>query len=121
MGINWLNMAQLGRTVTGLDWGRFTRAQLPAAMLAAVIGVAAMLAAEAARSAHLGKVPVVLVAALVAATTALAASRLRPQLFLGQHGTWATRQGTALLRGRAGRGAPAEADGLAPAGKAGAP
>ena len=41
MGINWLNMAQLGRTVTGLDWGRFTRAQLPAAMLALVIGVAA--------------------------------------------------------------------------------
>ncbi len=122
MGINWLNMAQLGRTVTGLDWGRFARAQLPAAMLAAVIGVAAMLAAEAARSAHLGKVPVVLVAALAAATTALAASRLRPQLFLGQHGTWATRQGTALLRGgRAGHGARAEADGLAPAGKTGAP
>ena len=41
MGINWLNMAQLGRTVTGLDWGRFARAQLPAVLLAVVIGVAA--------------------------------------------------------------------------------
>ena len=122
MGINWLNMAQLGRTVTGLDWGRFIRAQLPAAMLAAVIGVAAMLAAEAARSAHLGKVPVVLVCraggrddgpgGLPAASPAVP----RAARHLGHQAGY----GAAAGRGP-GAAPAAEADGLAPAGKAGAP
>ena len=29
MGINWATMAGLGRSVTGLSWARFVRAQMP--------------------------------------------------------------------------------------------
>jgi PST family polysaccharide transporter len=112
MGVNWLAMAWLARSVTGLDWSRFTRAQLPAGVLAVVIGLAALLGAEAVRAAHLGKVPVVIAAALVAATAGYGAVRLRPTLFLGPHGAWAGRQGTALLRRR---------QPLASVGKAGSP
>jgi PST family polysaccharide transporter len=124
MGINWLNMAQLGRTVTGLAWGRFTRAHLPAALLALVIGAAALLAAQAGRSLHLAAVPLVAVAGLAALAAGAAAARLSPALFLGAHGSWAWREAEALLRRRArpgARAAAAEADGLAPAGKAGPP
>jgi hypothetical protein len=122
MGINWLNMAQLGRTVTGLDWRRFGRAHLPAALLALVIGAAAQGAAEVARSARLGAVPLVAVAAVVALGAAVLAARMSPSLFLGAHGTWAWREGTALLRRRSRAGArPAASDAehLAAAGKAG--
>jgi O-antigen/teichoic acid export membrane protein len=122
MGINWLNMAQLGRTVTGLDWTRFARAHTPAVLLALVIGGAAILAAEAGRALHLGKLPIVLAAGLVAAGAGFAASRLGPALFLGPHGAWAYQQGEALLRRRARGGArpPAvEAESLGSVGEAG--
>jgi hypothetical protein len=122
MGINWLNMAQLGRSVTGLDWTRFARAHAPAALLALVIGGAAILAAEAGRTAHLGKVSTLAAAGLVAAVAAYAASRLRPALFLGSHGAWAYREGAALLRRRSQGGArspAAEAKSLASVGEAG--
>ncbi len=121
MGINWLNMAQLGRTVTDLDWARFARAHLPAVLLALVIGIAAMLAAEAGRAAHLGKVPILIAAGLVAATAAYAASRWRPGLFLGPHGTWVGEQGRALLRRspRGGGRSSADAESLAPVGETG--
>jgi O-antigen/teichoic acid export membrane protein len=104
MAINWLNMAQLGRTVTGLEWGRFARAHLPPALLALVIGGAALLAAEAGRSARLGNLPVLLGSGAVAALAGFAASRLRPALFLGPHGTWTWQQAENLLRRRSGRG-----------------
>jgi O-antigen/teichoic acid export membrane protein len=122
MGVNWLNMAQLGRTVTGLDWTRFARAHAPAALLALVVGGATILAAEAGRAAHLGKVPVLAATGLVAAMAAFAASRLRPVLFLGPHGVWATREGRAMLRRRSrGEARPpaAEAKSLASLGEAG--
>jgi O-antigen/teichoic acid export membrane protein len=124
MGINWLSMAQLGRTVTGLDWGRFTRAHVPPALLAVVIAAAATLSAEASRSAHLGALPVIVVAGLVALLAGAAAAWLSPRVFLGPHGAWAWREGEALLRRKARAGATAaaaEADSLAPAGKAGPP
>jgi PST family polysaccharide transporter len=124
MGINWLSMAQLGRTVTGLDWARFTRAHLPAALLATVIGVAAMLAAQASRSAQLGAVPVLAVAGLAALGAAAAATRISPALFLGAHGQWAWREGGALVRRRTRRGprpATPDPESLAPAGEAGQP
>jgi hypothetical protein len=105
MGSNWLSMAWLGRSVTGLGWGRFAAAQAPAAMLALLVGGAAMLAAEAARAARLGNLPILIIAGLAAAVAALGASRLRPRLFLGEHGAWAYRQGEELLRRRTGRGA----------------
>ena len=122
MGINWLNMAQLGRRVTGLDWGRFARAHLPAALLAAVIAAAALLAAGASRAAHLGPIPLLVAAGGVALAAAAAAVRLAPGLFLGPHGTWAWREGEALLRRRARGGTrspAADPERLAPAGKAG--
>ncbi|HWB42334.1 MAG TPA: lipopolysaccharide biosynthesis protein [Gemmatimonadales bacterium] len=116
MGINWLSMAWLARTVTGLDWSRFTRAQMPAVLLAGVIGLGGVLGAEAGRAAHLGKVPILIVAGLVAATAAFAASRAGPAVFLGPHGAWAGRQAAALLRRRAESGvvAAAEPENLAP-------
>ena len=121
MGINWLNMAQLGRSVTGLDWGRFARAHAAAALLALVVGAATILAAEAARAAHLGKVPVLFGAGLAAALAAIGAVWLLPAPFLGPHGTWALHEGQAMLR-RRGRREPrhaTEAEGLASIGDAG--
>jgi len=122
MGINWLSMAWLGRSVTGLDWIRFARAHAPSVLLALVVGVAATLAAEAGRAVHLPKVPLLAEAGLVAAAAAYLALRLRPGLFLGPHGTWAHRQGTELLRSRSRRGGrpqSAEAEGLAAVGEIG--
>jgi PST family polysaccharide transporter len=122
MGINWLNMTQLGRSVTGLDWTRFARAHAPAALLALVIGSAAILAAEASRAAHLGKGSILIAAGLVAAVAAYTASRLRPALFLGPHGAWVWQEGEALLRGRSRGGArspAADAETLARVGEAG--
>jgi O-antigen/teichoic acid export membrane protein len=124
MGINWLSMAQLGRTVTGLSWGRFTRAHLPATLLGVLVGTVALLTAEGSRSAHLGPVPLVALSGLTAVGAAGLAAWMRPALFLGPHGTWAWREGQALLRrrslGGARRPAP-EAEMLAPAGEAGEP
>jgi PST family polysaccharide transporter len=122
MGINWLNMAQLGKTVTGLDWARFVRAHLPAALLALVIAAAAVAGAQLSRAAHLGPIPLLLVAATVSAAAAAAAAWLSPALFLGPHGTWARQEVEALVRRRARagarKGAP-DAEHLAPVGKAG--
>jgi O-antigen/teichoic acid export membrane protein len=122
MGINWLNMAQLGRTVTGLDWARFARAHTPGALLALLIGGTTILIAEAGRAAHLSKVPILIATGLVATAAAFAASQLGPRLFLGPHGVWAYQQGEALLRRRSRGGAhspAAEAEGLASVGEAG--
>jgi O-antigen/teichoic acid export membrane protein len=125
MGINWINMAQLGRRVTGLDWGRFARAHLPAGLLAVLIGAAAQGAAEAARTARLGAIPLVAVSGMVALGAGAVAAWMSPSLFLGSHGSWAWREGTALLRRRSRPGvrpaAPEAADHLAAAGEAGPP
>jgi O-antigen/teichoic acid export membrane protein len=121
MCINWLTMAQLGRRVTGLGWGRFATAHVPAVILAVVVGVAAAVAAQAGRAAHLGKIPVLVFAGIAAAGAGVAAARLRPELVLGSHGIWSWQQAESMLRrrGRRARKAP-EAEELAPAGEAGA-
>jgi PST family polysaccharide transporter len=98
MGINWLSMANLSRSVTGLSWGRFVRAHAPGALSAAVIGGTVSIAAEAGRAAHLGKIPLLITAALTAAAVIYAALRLRSKLFLGAHGTWASKQAGKFLR-----------------------
>jgi PST family polysaccharide transporter len=115
MGINWLNMAQLSRTVTGLTWSRFAIAHVPAILLAAVIGTVATVVAQAGRAAHWGNLPVLVTAGFAAVVVGIAASRLSPALFLGRHGSWALREFEGLLRraGRRRRGSPAEADDLA--------
>jgi O-antigen/teichoic acid export membrane protein len=103
MGINWLMMAALGRSVTGLSWPRFIRAQSPSALFAALMGLAVTITVEAARSAHLGKVPVLIVAGLTSAAVTYAASRVRSELLLGPHGTWASRRAVEMARGALGR------------------
>ncbi len=92
MCVNWLTMAALGRSVTDLSWSRFARAHMPAALLAALIGLAVTLVSQAARAAHLGKVPIVVAAALTALAVTFAASKLWSGVFLGSHGTWAFRR-----------------------------
>ncbi|MBA3318657.1 MAG: lipopolysaccharide biosynthesis protein [Gemmatimonadales bacterium] len=119
MGINWLSMAALSRSVTGLSWRRFARAHLPATLLAGVVGGAAGVVARWGRAADLGTIPLLIVVGLVGAGAMLAASKLRSQLFLGPHGLWAVGQAGELL-GKIGRrrgGRRAAPEGLAPAGK----
>lgn len=120
MGINFLSMAQLSRTVTGLSWSRFARAHVPGILLAASIGSAVSLVAVAGRAAHLGNIPILIAAGLTAAGVTYAVSRLRPELFLGPHGTWALQRARELLQRSShdfARG-PVGPDGLASAGKA---
>jgi hypothetical protein len=99
MGVNWLSMAWLGRSVTGLSWPRFLQAQLPAGLLAVVVGAAAALVAHWARGAHLGTILVLAAAGLAAVVVTLGAAKLAPQLFLGSHGLWAVTHGGELIRG----------------------
>jgi hypothetical protein len=98
MGLNWLSMAWLCRSVTGLSWPRFARAHAPAVFLAGLIGGVAAIAAQGTRAAHLGNLPVLIAAGLAAAGAAYGASKLLPQLFLGKHGTWAYQQGEEMVR-----------------------
>ena len=112
MAANWLSMSWLSWRVTDLPWSRFARAHAPAALLAILVGGAAAIGAGAARAAHLGNIPVLAAGGLVALAVALPASRLKPALFLGGHGTWASKQVEDLLRRAARR--VARADRLAP-------
>jgi PST family polysaccharide transporter len=98
MGINWLTMAALGRSVTGLSWPRFARAQAPGALFAVVIGGTVALAVQAARAADLGPVPVLFAAGLTAAAVTCAAAGPWSALLLGPHGTWASGQAEEFLR-----------------------
>jgi PST family polysaccharide transporter len=121
MGINFVSMAQLSRKVTGLSWSSFARAHVPGVLLATLIGGVAAAVAQAARTAQLGNLPTLIAAALAAAAVTLGALRLQSNLFLGPHGTWASKQvGELLQRGsrRVGRRRSANADSLASAGKA---
>ena len=121
MGINFLSMAALGRSVTGLSWSRFVRAHAPGALLASLISIATAAIAAATRAAHLGKVPVLAAAGLTAGAVGLAALRLQPELFLGPHGAWASQHAGELFRrgsDRLTRRRVASADDLASVGKA---
>jgi PST family polysaccharide transporter len=92
MAVNWLSMAALSRRVTGLSWPRFLQVHVPGALLASVIGVTVGLSTYAARLAHLGNIPVLIVGALTAAAVTLIAGRLWAPFFFGSHGTWAAKQ-----------------------------
>jgi O-antigen/teichoic acid export membrane protein len=120
MGLNWLSMAWLGRSVTALSWARFVRAHVPATLVALVVGPAVAVVAHQARALHLGTVPVLIVCAAVAAGTTVLAVRLRPNAFLGEHGTWAVDHGLRLLRRGSGRRTTtaSRSDELAPVGEA---
>ena len=98
MGINWLAMAALSRSVTGLSWPRFARAQVPGIVLAGAVAGTTALAVHATRAAHLGAVPILAAASLVAAAVIVAALKSRSELFLGEHGVWASRHAEELFR-----------------------
>jgi O-antigen/teichoic acid export membrane protein len=121
MGINWMSMAWLARTVTGLSWSRFAAAHVPAAMLSGLVGISAAAAAHTARAAHLGTLASLAVAGVTAAAIMVAAFIVRPEPFLGQHGLWAYRLGRDFVHRRPGQmSSPTdEAASLAGFGKAG--
>jgi O-antigen/teichoic acid export membrane protein len=98
MGINWIAMAALGRSVTNVTWSQFLRAQVPGVLLALVIGVSVALTVETVRALGLGMILVILTAAVTAAGVAWAASRVQRNLFLGPHGVWAIRRAEDFMR-----------------------
>jgi PST family polysaccharide transporter len=103
MAFNWLSMAWLTRTMTGVTWTRFLNAHVPAALLAMLVAATAAATAQVARSAHL-KGPVVLVICGIAVlAVTYAAGRSRPDIWLGPHGTWAFRRIDDVRRRRAAR------------------
>ena len=118
MGINWLWMASLGRSVTGLSWPRFFRAQAPGALFALLIGAAVALTVQAPRAAHLGRIAVLVVGGLTAVAVAFGAWRVRSERLLGPHGAWAVMRAEEFIRQglqRLGRFQGADPDGLAKA------
>jgi hypothetical protein len=97
---------------------------VPAALLAIVIGAAALFAAQVSRSAHLAAIPLLAAVGIVSVAAAAAVAWMSPAVFLGPHGTWAWREIEALVRRRrraGSRKAAPEAESLAPVGKAGQP
>jgi hypothetical protein len=106
--------------VTGLSWLRFAGVHVPATLLAGVIAAGAAVVVHWARAAHLGSIAILIAAGVVAVAVTLTASKLRPELFLGSHGTWAASHAEELLRRGSRRRAAAGAvsEELASAGKA---
>jgi PST family polysaccharide transporter len=103
MAFNWVSMAWLTRTVTGVTWARFFRAHVSAALLAALVALAAAATAQVARGAHLKSLLVLALSGVAAAGVAYLAARTRPDIWLGPHGTWAFRRIEDLLRRRSAR------------------
>jgi O-antigen/teichoic acid export membrane protein len=120
MGINWLMMAALGRSVTGLSWSRFLRAQAPGVGFAVLIGGAVAVTVQATRAAHLSGIPILIVGGLTAAALLVGVWRFGGGPLLGPHGTWAFQHANELIRRRSHSLAPSAvaSDGLASAGKA---
>ena len=112
MGFNWLSMAWLSRTMTGLSWGRFLGAHVPAALLAVMLGLTTAAVAHWSRVLGLGSIPILVAAGAAAAAAVWVVVRLESDLFLGRHGMWATRQAGQLIRRVQGRipirGVPSE-------------
>lgn len=103
MATHWLSIAWLCRSVTGLSWARFASAQVPAALLAVLIAVAAAPVAHAVRVTHLGNVAALVAAGSVAAGVAFAAARLWPDVWLGPHGIWAFNRAEEMVKRRPAR------------------
>lgn len=84
--INYLLMAQLSVTVTGISWPQFFQVQLPGLLLALTSAGGALVASAGAR--HLGLPPLAGLAAgaLAAGGAAALTARLAPGIALGQHG-----------------------------------
>jgi hypothetical protein len=107
MAFNWVSMAWLTRSVTGVTWTRFLRAHLPAARLATLVALAGAAAAQAGRAAHLKSPFVLATTGAAVAVIAYTAARLWPAFWLGAHGAWGFRRVEDLLRRGSARLAPA--------------
>jgi PST family polysaccharide transporter len=92
MGINFWNMAALGRSVTGLSWLRFAHAHVPGILLAILVGAAVWGVLEIARAAHVGNLLSLMAGGVTAVGVTLAAMRLHSPMFLGPHGAWASKR-----------------------------
>ncbi len=88
--INYLSMAQLSLGVTGITWGRFLRAQLPALWLGVLVGGATLGATAAVHYVGLSHMLSLVAGILTALLSALLAVRLAPSLALGEYGMHAT-------------------------------
>lgn len=103
MAFNWLSMAWLTRTVTGVTWTRFLRAHVSAALLATLVAVTTAATAQVTRSAHFKSVFTLAVCGMAALGVAYLALRTRPDIWLGPHGTWAFRRIEDVFRRRSAR------------------
>ena len=98
MAFNWLSMAWLAGSVTGVSWGRFLAAHVHGAVLATAIWAAATAAAAASRGGHLPPIVTLLISGLAAVVVTLAVGRLWPDVFLGSHGRWSVGQLNNMFR-----------------------
>ena len=97
LATNFLLIAQLSLSVTGLSWPQFAAAHLPGLAQASVIGTTAWLLAD--RLRDLGIHPALLLAevSLAAVVTAITLSALLPTVFLGPDGQSALRTTAPLV------------------------
>jgi teichuronic acid exporter len=98
MAFNWLSLAWLCRSVTGLTWAQFARAHVPSGLLAGAVALVAVAVASAARIAHPGPMAVLVLSGTGAAGAAFLLVRLWPRFWLGPHGTWLLGRVEELLR-----------------------
>jgi PST family polysaccharide transporter len=106
MAFNWLSLAWLCRSVTGLTWMQFVGAHAPSARLAGAVALGAVAVAGIARVAHPGPLAVVVVSGIGAAGAAFLLIRLWPRFWLGPHGTWLLERVKELVRRGFSRASP---------------
>ena len=89
-GLNYLSMAQLSLNLTGISWGRFLRAQLPAVWLSVLVGGATLASTTAAHHLGFSHAAALIVGTLAALGSGVLAVWLIPSLALGEHGMHVT-------------------------------
>jgi O-antigen/teichoic acid export membrane protein len=102
--VNFLLMAQLSLSITGLPWSAFVAAHGPALLLSTAVGLQTWAVAAALRSLGLAAPLVLLGGATLAGVTAVLLALLAPRWVLGADGIWIvntlTRQLPARLRSK---------------------
>ena len=98
--VNFLAMAQLSLSVTGMGWREFWRAHQPAALLALASFPIAWATAQLARRVELPALIVLLLVGAVALLVEIAAAWRFPALFLGEDGVWILQRLRAFLPAR---------------------
>lgn len=88
LGANFMLMAHLSLSVTGLSWREFAAVHLPPAALAATCAPVVWGTAEALRSAEMPPMVVLTGASAATLTWAMLLVWRAPQLFLGEHVVW---------------------------------